>query len=402
MFNNARIEQSSYLGAAAEIFLFKGQLPIDIQGLCISGTVVMTESWNQNIPNFRQEAASVECAFEDIPSSQPHNYTSSQGNPGGMSSTQDSTVIPPKVARSRRKPETGDHKKHRRTRSGCYTCRSRRVKCDEGKPTCERKWRSHLNILGGNSWYNLGCRKGNRDCEYPEEKLAKSGSSKKGAPTVDDELGSSSDEDEDDIGSERLGSIKDEDESGSAQLGGISTSGVSSNSKMPTTRRISEVPSLIQDKGASPTPSTEGSAAYSPYQITETIRVRSDGVSPTARRSDWSHLPDDIQYYLGYFYDNVTHLHYSLKYDSTNFLKTGYMEAALREEALLFAVVGFAAFQRTLHNPRGKIQDFLKYYNKAVSLLLRSLKRGERHNTDTMLAILQLATIEVRKAAIKL
>ena len=37
----------------------------------------------------------------------------------------------------------------------------------------------------------------------------------------------------------------------------------------------------------------------------------------------------------------------------------------------------------------------LRYYNKAVSLLLNSLKRGERHTNGTILAILQLATIEV-------
>lgn len=39
----------------------------------------------------------------------------------------------PKAQRSRRKSAPGlDHIKHRRTRSGCYTCRSRRVKvCPE-------------------------------------------------------------------------------------------------------------------------------------------------------------------------------------------------------------------------------------------------------------------------------
>ncbi len=35
----------------------------------------------------------------------------------------------PKAQRNRRKSAPGlDHVKHRRTRSGCYTCRSRRVK----------------------------------------------------------------------------------------------------------------------------------------------------------------------------------------------------------------------------------------------------------------------------------
>ena len=58
-----------------------------------------------------------------------------------------------------RNPPAQDHVKHRRTRSGCYTCRERRVKvpfpsgpyrsalltfsprqCDEARPTCERKF----------------------------------------------------------------------------------------------------------------------------------------------------------------------------------------------------------------------------------------------------------------------
>ena len=112
-------------------------------------------------------------------------------------------------------------------------------------------------------------------------------------------------------------------------------------------------------------------------------------------RTDWSHLPPDLQFYLTYFYENITHCHYSLKHDSGNFLRTHFLDAALRNEALLHAVVGFSAFQRTLHNPEGKILDFLQYYNKAVSLLLKSLKKGEKHNSGTILAILQLATIEV-------
>lgn len=85
-----------------------------------------------------------------------------------------------------------------------------------------------------------------------------------------------------------------------------------------------------------------------------------------------------------------------MKFDSENFLQTKFLDTALRSEPLLYAVVGFAAFQRTLRNPAGKIQDFLEYYNKAVSLLLHALKKGERHTNGTMLAILQLATIEVR------
>ena len=98
---------------------------------------------------------------------------------------------------------------------------------------------------------------------------------------------------------------------------------------------------------------------------------------------------------MTYFNENITYLHYSLKFDPEDFFKTHLLDAALRNEVLLYAVVGFSAYQRTLQNPEGKIQDFLQYYDKAVSLLLKSIKRGEQHSIGTILAMLQLATIEV-------
>lgn len=48
-----------------------------------------------------------------------------------------------------------------------------------------------------------------------------------------------------------------------------------------------------------------------------------------------------------------------------------------------------------MRRPDGKIQDYLGYYNKSVSLLIKSL--GMNTRTDAaMLTILQLATFEVR------
>ena len=53
-----------------------------------------------------------------------------------------------KYQRHRRKSAPGmEQIKHRRTRSGCYTCRSRRIKCDEGRPACERKNPSRVHNL---------------------------------------------------------------------------------------------------------------------------------------------------------------------------------------------------------------------------------------------------------------
>lgn len=168
----------------------------------------------------------------------------------------------------------------------------------------------------------------------------------------------------------------------------------------PTTRHSSEAPSLVQDGGASPTPSTEGSVGYPAYQTAGSARMKISSLpsasSSDALRSNWSHLPPDLQFYLAYFYQNLTHLHFSLKFDSGNFLRTRFLDAALRNDALLHAVVGFSAYQRTIHIPGGEINDFLQYYNKAVSLLLTSLKRGAKHNNAMILAILQLATIEAR------
>lgn len=261
--------------------------------------------------------------------------------------------------------------------------------------------------------FQTGCKKGGRDCVYPEistsSKTASGGSSKNPQPTSRESPGSSSDEYEDEGGPGRLEAIPDGDEgpehAGDARSSSKSTVQRSSIShstggQKATARQGSETPPLIQDKGASPTPSTEGSVGYAAYQTVGASRDKKPSVSSPSdfdnSRSDWSHLPPDLQFYLTYFYENVTHLHYSLKADPADFLKTVFIDAALRNDALLYAVAGFAAFQRTLHNPGGRIQDFLQYYNKAVSLLLNSLKKGETHSTGRLLAILQLATIEVR------
>jgi hypothetical protein len=77
--------------------------------------------------------------------------------PGAMDSSQGGN------ARVRRRPGPGDQVKHRRTRSGCYTCRQRRVKvslsptrasasiltilkCDETHPMCDSKCTTRVQV----------------------------------------------------------------------------------------------------------------------------------------------------------------------------------------------------------------------------------------------------------------
>lgn len=252
----------------------------------------------------------------------------------------------------------------------------------------------------------IGCKKGGRECVYPEASASKSNSS---ASTASQRINSGSPEssgDDDDEYDEAilLDTIPDESENGFAmggsghrvrpghqEIGGKQ----SIRSQKSFTRYSSETPSLIQDKGNSPSPSTEGSIGFPAHTTFGTGYMTHLTANPAGTKNDWSLLPQDLQFYLQYFCENITAQHYSLKQDSGDFLRTHLLDTALRYEPLLYAVVGFSAFQRTLQTPGGKIQDFLQYYNKAVALLLRSLKRSEKHSIGTLLAMLQLATIEV-------
>ncbi|KAH8592931.1 hypothetical protein B0O99DRAFT_689147 [Bisporella sp. PMI_857] len=325
--------------------------------------------------------------YQGLPESVPFQLSSarSYSELNYLFGAQDQTMFAPTTGRNRRRSDRGsDHTKHRRTRSGCYTCRSRRVKCDEVHPICER------------------CKKGGRECVYPDPSTSSKSSANKSTrsnqSTGPERPGSSSDEEDDEIAEpSQLESILDGDETGyestqsANRLQYAGRQGI--NDEQVRDRQSSETPSLVYDKGSSPTPSTEGSIGYSPYQNIGS-QIRKQSFSLDNLKSNWSHLPQDLQFYLQYFNEHLTYLHYSIKCDPANVLKTEFIEAALQNEALLYAIVGFSAFQYTLHKPNGRVQDFLQYYNKAVSLLLRSLKRGERHSNATILAILQLATIE--------
>ncbi|KAI2469381.1 hypothetical protein F4781DRAFT_431428 [Annulohypoxylon bovei var. microspora] len=291
--------------------------------------------------------------------------------------------------RNRKKSTPGtDHVKHRRTRSGCYTCRTRRVKCDENHPVCER------------------CRKGKRDCVYPEPSSAKGQTSGSGlskdtaALTQEPSPNSSQDEaDEEMERSLKLEPIIDEDEPSDGlspasysltELRRTSTTSIS-NVQRSGTRHSSETPSYDGTKSASPAVSTSTSASF-----TISFQVPDPALQPTVSRPDWSHLPPDLQSYLQYYSENITHYNYGIVNDPDSFFRSILLSLAVQagNEALLNAVVGFSAYHRTVHDPNGKIPDFLRYYNKSVTLLLSYIKRREKQSIATLFTILQLATIE--------
>lgn len=313
---------------------------------------------------------------------------------------------PSKSHRSRRKSAPGSEHvvKHRRTRSGCFTCRARRVKCDESRPICER------------------CRKGKRDCLYPDPPPAsskKSGSSSAQSSKDAERRTSPSSSVEDDedtdpdtgstssvhMSSGRLShsrSIPEEDEGGDGNASAASN--ITSQPGTAQARRglrrmnTSSTPSLTRlmtrTRQSSETPSQDDFPGSASSPISSLLP---DLIAPTSP-PDWSHLPPDLRAALDYFNTNITHWCYGVIIDSVGFFHTTFLTLALRHEALLHAVVAYTAYHRMIREPHGRIQDFLGYYTHAVTLLLGTLKKREGgHDLGTLLTILQLATIEVRQ-----
>jgi len=155
-------------------------------------------------------------------------------------------------------------------------------------------------------------------------------------------------------------------------------------------RQGSETPSL---EGRSSSPSTSTGTGIS---LGHTTFHSEQSIFGGGSGADWNHLPHDLRFYLNYYCENITGYHYCTISDPDDFFRTVLPGIASRDEALLYSIVGFAAYHHTIREPQGQMQHFLQYYNKSVTLLLNFLKRKGKHTEATLLTILQLATIEVR------
>ncbi|EEA20979.1 hypothetical protein EYB25_008455 [Talaromyces marneffei] len=284
---------------------------------------------------------------------------------------------------------TAEQRKHKRTRSGCLTCRSRRVKCDEGRPVCDR------------------CKKGNRSCEYAQSN-AKSTSSRRSTRRQSSHESISSDEDHAEQGGS-LDVIPDEDEtaglpsslpsvrmafdSGSARR----MRAHSPSNNRPRPRNSSETSSASKSKSLSPASdwvsSSQSSTSSATYQ-----QQRGRFVQRPARNLPdifkIKRLKEHVKFFLNYHQERINHHHYFMNLASDLFFRGTLIDMALEYEPLLYAVVGFAAYHHTLEQPRGKLNNFLKYYNQSIQLLRKSLASGEKHNEATLATILQLSTFE--------
>lgn len=280
-----------------------------------------------------------------------------------------------------------EHKKHRRTRSGCFTCRSRRIKCDEAHPVCDR------------------CKKGNRDCVYPSASGSTSRSnvrsrSKSKGPSSHSQKADSPGQAEHDDG-RILNPIADneEDEVQSPE------SGPQLSPAMGTARSLPVLPKR-HNSSQSPTKSYLQSIEHassplstetSPRFETMSTRSGSTGLPPQepVGSPGTANLAEDLRFYLIFHQEVLTFRHYLLRHPCDRFVHQTITELALKYEPLLYAVVGFAAYHHCVQSGNGKLCTFLKYYNKALTLLRESLSSGERHTEATLITVLVLTTFEV-------
>ena len=160
-------------------------------------------------------------------------------------------------------------------------------------------------------------------------------------------------------------------------------------------RDSSNTPASTLDQSTSP--STEASSTVPPAMRQSLSRRSSAQATKTTTSTRVSsHTPKDVQFYLNYFKEHITHHHYSLKRDSHNFLKGDFMFHVMRHEPLKYAVAGYAAYFHTISQPDGRMSTFLQFYNESVSRLRLSIAQQKKQGLATFLTILQLASIEVR------
>lgn len=281
-----------------------------------------------------------------------------------------------------------DSIKHRRTRNGCFTCRNRRVKCDEVRPTCER------------------CRKGSRHCEFPPPvKPSKRKNRPSGSQAIARVTLPASEDDE--RRPKAVETIEDESEPNPSVTGASDRTSPGrtaehdddQNALSPHAQELDPLSNTSREKQASPSTDeweSVSASATPPSLQSGTLHSSSTLSAPerNIRQRRWAHLPADLQKYLQYQQDSMTYYHYFFKLDNNDFLHNEFIDLALVNQSLLYAVVGFAAYHHTLERQDGKLSHFLGYYSRAVSLLRSSLEEGHQRSSATFLTVLQLATFE--------
>ncbi|KAJ6012072.1 hypothetical protein N7499_012957 [Penicillium canescens] len=263
-----------------------------------------------------------------------------------------------------------DQKKHKRTRSGCFTCRARRIKCDETRPLCER------------------CRKGSRECVYPSSTSSSKGSVR---TTAKSRAGRPPSQGSDSSGKYEVEAISpldpiiDEEEPDTA----ISESrpsppattrpdlhkSQSSQSLRKRSIKHTDAGSFIKEQSSSP--STESSRF-------ESMSTRSGSIGhSTAEMISNARLPDDLRFYLNFHQEFLTTPHFFLRQSCSRFIQYSLIELALHldspseitglgeehSEATLCTVLVLTTFEEYI----GDWMNLIDHHRAAHALMLELL-----------------------------
>ena len=258
---------------------------------------------------------------------------------------------------------------------------------------CERRSHHSYSVLRDVLTLSIGCKKGSRECTYPEPRpTPKSFAGSKSIQVPTAAVDSRSPSDGNDSSEESAAIVRRRTKSEVQQpLSQSNQASLKSERPSPAEQPRQSVEHVKLESSLSP--STEVSSVPASEKPDKCSSVSKD---TSHEDRAWSHLSQDLQFYLEYHITRLNYHHYFFKHDANHFLHNILVEHALQYTPLLYAVVGFAAFQSSVTRADGKIQDFLCYYNNSVSLLRTSLVQNQKHTDATMLTILQLATFEVR------
>nr|POE82475.1 hypothetical protein CFP56_67645 [Quercus suber] len=218
-------------------------------------------------------------------------------------------------------PQGSEHVKHRRTRSGCYTCRQRRVKVSRASMLLTR------------------CRKGKRECTYPGAALAStsplSSRSKSNIKGFPDASSSSNDGSGDEVDHEI-------DSAGPIPL--MSADGDEDETMISVAEHSSKVNSHIRitsETLKAATTNARISLTRPPSHHSNKKPYQTQGPRPIfSSSSRWATLPKDVQGFLMYHHESLSYHHYAFKHDGRDFLKTTFLELAINDDsqALLYVL----------------------------------------------------------------
>ncbi|KAF2763125.1 hypothetical protein EJ05DRAFT_495962 [Pseudovirgaria hyperparasitica] len=209
------------------------------------------------------------------------------------------------------------------------------------------------------------CKKGNRECVYPEPTPAgKSGKSSKVKGFVENL--SSGEEDVMVESNDGLPTIPDDGEEDVTVKPESAVDSKFSPESQSQSRENSYPPSLTADEG--PSPSTENSGQPPSKRPVPSRQQSRQTVKVTGDPEPDGEITSDMRFYLDYYKNNITCHHYAMKYDAEHFYTKTLLEMTQKNAALLYAIVGFAAYHHTLGKPNGKLAGFLKYYHESEVL----------------------------------